>query len=84
MTHLPWDFHLGDVAVCRCRECGPPKGLIREHLHRHDTVKIEPPLFCGRASCMKPGVVWLTDKEHDRYRSGERVFTCGRRKVVLG
>ena len=71
------------MAVCRCRECGPPKGLIRYHLHRHDIAKIEPPLFCGRTSCMKPAVVWLTDKEHSRYRSGERMFTCGRRKVVL-
>jgi len=71
------------MAVCRCRECGPPKGLVRVHLHRHNIANIEPPVFCGRTSCMKPAVIWLTDNEHERYGSGERVFTCGRRKVVL-
>jgi len=32
---------------------------------------------------MKSAVIWLTDKEQDRYCSGERVFICGRRRVVL-
>jgi hypothetical protein len=32
---------------------------------------------------MNPPVIWLTEKEHERYQAGERVFNCGRRKGVV-
>ena len=72
------------MAICRCRKCGPPKGLVKDHPHHHTIVAAtELPVFCGRASCMNPPVVWLTEKEHQRYQAGQRVFTCGRRKGVV-
>ena len=71
------------MAVCRCRKCGPPKGLVQDHPHRHDVAKIEPTVFCACSSCLNPAVIWLTEEEEERYRLGARTFTCGRRKDVV-
>jgi hypothetical protein len=71
------------MAVGRCQKCGPRKALVKDYAHRHDVAKTERPAFCGRNSCMNPAVIWLSDKEQERYHSGERIFTCRRLKGVV-
>jgi len=66
------------MAVRRCLKCGAPTELVKKYPHRHEIAKTSRLLICGRAGCVSPAVVlWLTDSEHERYGSGERVFRCG-------
>jgi hypothetical protein len=65
------------MALCRCIECGKPKGRI----HRYD--RYARPIgfpdtssICGRRNCTNPGVIWLDEGESDKYLSNQRIF-CG-------
>jgi hypothetical protein len=66
------------MAIRRCLKCGAPTELVKKCPHRHEIAKTARLLICGRAGCVNPAaVLWLTDSEHERYGSGERVFSCG-------
>ncbi len=64
---------MGDVmAVIRAKECGPPSGLKVKYPHPHEHK--EGHLMCGIPSCLKPGIVWLSDAEQAQYELGRRSF----------
>jgi NAD-dependent SIR2 family protein deacetylase len=60
------------MAVVRCEKCGAPAGV------RHRYLAAVKPLgypnaavLCCRRGCLRPGLVWLNEKDKANYAAGE-------------
>ncbi|PYP86667.1 MAG: hypothetical protein DMG65_18435 [Candidatus Angelobacter sp. Gp1-AA117] len=40
-------------------------------------------VICGRESCRKPGLIWLTLEEEYAYDNGERIFELPTRSIKV-
>ncbi len=64
-----------EMALVRCATCGVPKGRARTYVRYVNPVGYpDGGLICGIASCGRPGLIWLDEKEAEAYKKGERVF----------
>ena len=64
------------MAIVRCNE-----HPVNKKQAKNDYIRLAKPIgypntavICGRAGCIEPGNVWLTDDEVSDYNRGERYF----------
>lgn len=65
------------MALCRCKAHSPPIGRTVVYI-----ISVEPfgypkktSSICGRKTCKKVGLIWLTKDEWRRYQKGELMFS---------
>lgn len=64
------------MALVRCENHGNPKGRGDNNyvIGLKPVGYPETSAICGRSGCENPGLVWLTEEEHEEYKNGQRVF----------
>ena len=65
------------MALCRCDEKQhKPKGTKEEYINYVKPIGYpETSSFCGRKNCNKPGLIWMTKEDYDKYLKGQTLFT---------
>lgn len=63
------------MALVRCNIHGQPRGRSRTYVRSVRPIGYpDTAAICGLSGCEEPGMIWLEQKESDRYDAGQRVF----------